>query len=79
MKQREFSSIFKYHVIPTVYNVWQKEQSSRLNEIKGKSIVAASDMLVESPGHNRLCGSGSTLDLDRNIILDTQIIKVQYI
>ena len=26
VKQREFSSIFKNHVIPTVYDVWQKEQ-----------------------------------------------------
>ena len=76
LRQRELSNIFKYHVIPTVYNVWHKEQSSRLNEIDGKSVVVASDMRVVSPGHSGLFGSGSTLDVDRNIILDTQVIKV---
>ena len=76
VKQREFSSILKYYVIPTVYNVWQDEQLSRLNDITGKSIVVASDMRVDSPGHSGLFGSGSTLDMERNIILDTQIVKV---
>ena len=76
LRQRELSSIFKYYVIPTVYNVWRKEQLSRLNEISGKSIVVASDMRVDSPGHSGLFGSGSTLDMDRNIILDTQVVKV---
>ena len=75
VKQREFSSILKYYVIPTVYNVWQDEQLSRLNGITGKSIVVASDMRVDSPGHSGLFGSGSTLDMERNIILDTQIVK----
>ena len=36
----------------------------------------ASDMRVDSPGHSGLFGSGSSLDVDRNKILDTQIIKV---
>ena len=44
----------------------------------GKSIVVASDMRVDSLGHSGLFGSGSTLDMDRNIILDTQVIKVSY-
>ena len=76
VKQQELSNIFKYYAIPTVYNVWQKEQLSRLNEIDGKSVVVASDMRVDSPGHSGLFGSGSTMDMDRNIILDTQVIKV---
>jgi hypothetical protein len=76
VKRRELSNIFKYYAIPTVYNVWQKEQLSRLNEIDGKSVVVASDMRVDSPGHSGLFGSGSTMDMDRNIILDTQVIKV---
>lgn len=76
VRQRELSNIFKYYVIPTVYNVWQKEQSSRLNEIEGSSVIVASDMRVDSPGHSGLFGSGSTLDMERNIILDTQVIKV---
>ena len=36
-------------------------------------------MRVDSPGHSGLPGSGSTLDMGRNIILDTQIIKVMHI
>ena len=31
---------------------------------------------VDSPGHSGLLGSGSTLDVDRNLVLDTQIVQV---
>ena len=76
IKQRELSNLLKFYVIPAVYQVWHREQLSRLNEIRGKAITIASDMRVDSPGHSGLFGSGSTLELDRNIVRDTQIIKV---
>ena len=76
IKQRELSNLLKFYVVPAVYQVWHREQLSRLNEIRGKAITIASDMRVDSPGHSGLFGSGSTLELDRNIVLDTQIIKV---
>jgi hypothetical protein len=79
VKRRELSNILKNYGIPAVYEVWQKEQSARLKEIEGKPVVIASDMRVDSPGHSGLFGSGSTLDMGRNIILDTQIIKVMHI
>ena len=75
-KQRQLSNILKNYAIQAVYNVWRKEQSARLKEIEGKPIVVASDMRVDSAGHTGLFGSGSTLDMERNIILDTQIVKV---
>ena len=52
------------------------EQHKLLEELKGKPIEIASDMRVDSPGHCGLLGAGSTLDVNRGIILDTQIIKV---
>ncbi len=73
VKQRELSNIVKNYVIPAVYSVWQTEQNAQLKEIEGEPIVVASDMHADSPG---LFGSGSTLDMGRNIILDTQVIKV---
>ena len=79
LKQRELSNILKYYTIPAVYNVWNAEQSARLQEAKEERIVIASDVRVDSPGHSGLFGSGSTLDMTRNIILDTQIIKVNFI
>ena len=52
------------------------KRNASLQDIGDEPIVMASDMRVDSPGHSRLFGSGSTLDMGRNIILDTQIIKV---
>ena len=75
-KRREFSNLQGAYVIPAVFNVWKKEQLSLLDGIKDKPICIASDMRVDSPGHSGLIGSGSTLDVDRNVILDTQVIKV---
>ena len=36
----------------------------------------ASDMRVASPGHSGLLGSGSTLDVDRNLVFEIQIVQV---
>ncbi|CAB4002145.1 Hypothetical predicted protein, partial [Paramuricea clavata] len=75
LQQRELSNILKNYVIPAVYEVWQEEQSARLREIQGHEIVIASDMRVDSPGHSGVFGSGSTLNMGRNVVLDTQVIK----
>lgn len=61
IKQRELSNILKAYVIPAVFQVWQREQRSRLDVIKGKAVTIGSDMRVDSPGHCGLLGSGSTL------------------
>ena len=73
VQRRELSNLIKFYGIPAI---WQKEQSARIKEVEGKKIVIASDMCVDSPCHSGLFGSGSTLDMERNIILDTQVIKV---
>ena len=55
--------------------MWRSEQQSLINGIKGKPVVIASDMRVDSRGHSGLLGSGSTFDVERNI-LRTHIIKI---
>lgn len=47
-----------------------------MDAIKGKAVTIASDMRVDSLGHSGLLGSGSTLDLDSNVVLDTHVMKV---
>ena len=47
-----------------------------VQEIKGTSRCIALDMRVDNPGHTGLFGSGSSLDVEKNVVLDTQIIKV---
>lgn len=76
IRQRELSNILKSYVIPAVFQVWKREQRSRLDAVEGKVVTIASDMRVDSPGHSGLLGSGSTMDLERNVVLDTQVIKV---
>ena len=68
IQRREFSNLQQTYVIPAVFNVWKREQLKLLEDIKDKSIIIASDMRVDSPGHSGLLGSGSTLDIDRNVI-----------
>ena len=76
LKQQELSNILKIMWFLQFYEVWKEEQSARLRDIGDESIVMASDMRVDSPGHSGLFGSDRTLDMERNIILDTQVIKV---
>ena len=74
--RREFSRLQSAYVIPAVFNVWGGEKKRLLQKLKGQTCCIASDMRVDSPGHSGLFGSGSSLDVDNNVILDTQIIKV---
>ena len=74
IKRRELSNIQSAYVIAAVVSVWKMEQHKLLDGLKGKLVEIASDMRVDSPGHCGLLGAGSTLDVDRNVILDTQII-----
>lgn len=76
LKRRELSNVQSAYVIPAVINVWKSEQRKQLSEIEGKAIEIASDIRVDSLGHCGLLGAGSTLDPERNVVLDTQIIKV---
>lgn len=70
------SKLQSTYTIPAIFNKWKLEQQSLINEIKGKPVIIASDMRVDSPGHSGLLGSGSSLYVEENVILDTQVVKV---
>jgi hypothetical protein len=76
IKKRGLSNVLKSYVIPATFQVWDRERKTNLAAIKGNTVTIASDMRVDSPGHSGLLGSGSTLDLERKLVLDTQVIKV---
>ena len=72
----QFSTLQSAYAIPAVFNVWGRKKAVLVQEISGTSRCIASDMRVDSPGYLGLFGSGSSLDMEKNVILDTQIIKV---
>lgn len=79
IKQREYSNLQGAYVIPAVYNVWEAHQKEIVGKLSGKTATIASDMRVDSPGHSGLIGAGSSLDVERNLVLDTQIIQVKFL
>ena len=76
IKRGEMSNLQSMYSIPAIFNMWKSEQQSLINGIKDKPVVIASDMHVDSCGHSGLLGSGSTLAVEENVILDTQVVKV---
>ena len=74
--QQAFSTIQSMYAIPAVCNVWHRERDLLLCEVKSPSFCIASDMQINSPRHTGLFGSGSSTDVDKTVILDTQIINV---
>ena len=56
--------------------MWKSEQQSLINGIMDKPVVIASGMHVDSRGHSGLLSTGSTLAIEQNVILDTQVVKV---
>ena len=75
-KRIEMSNLQSTYSIPAIFNMWKSEQQSLINGIKDKTVVIASDMRVDCRGHSGLLGSGSTLAVEQNVILDTQVVKV---
>ena len=78
-KRREFTKLQTAYVVPSVFSVWKKRQHELLQDMTDKTCSIASVMRVDSPGHTGLFGSGSSMDVERNVILDTQVIKVAFI
>ena len=70
------SNLQSTYSIPAIFNMWKSAQQSLINGIKDKPVVIASDMRVDSRGHSGLLGSGRTLAVEQNVILDTQAVKV---
>ena len=73
---RTYNYIQSAYLIPAVSNVWQKHQENNLLACTGRQINLGGDGRCDSPGYCAKYGSYSCMDLDTNMVLDTQLVQV---
>ncbi|XP_071792349.1 uncharacterized protein [Asterias amurensis] len=77
MTQRNFFKHQKQFLLPAVNAVFVSKQRRLIMEIaaEGDPLVIGGDGRADSPGHSAKYGSYTALDLERNKILDIQLVQ----
>ena len=71
-----YNAIQRAYLIPSINAVWEDSQRKYFDFIRGKNLVLGGDARMDSPGHSAKYGSYTLMDLERNKIIDTQLIQV---
>jgi len=68
----------KSYLHPAVERTYRQQQCTLLNEIKseGRDLILGGDGRCDSPGHSAKYGSYSLMDVEKNKILDFQLVQV---
>lgn len=67
----------KEYMLPTINNMWKCHQEQVLSDyVGGSDLVVAGDGRCDSPGHCATYGTYSLMDVNTNLILATNIVKV---
>lgn len=75
--ERTYSSIQSCYLIPTITDIWQIKQLDLITEIQrnGSKVKIGGDARCCTPGHTPKYGSYSIMDLERNKVIDTQLVQ----
>ena len=65
---------------PAVEDTYRHQQSTLLNDIKaeGRELILGGDGRCDSPGHSAKYGSYTVMDVEKNKILDSQLVQVSF-
>nr|XP_034334865.1 uncharacterized protein LOC117692019 [Crassostrea gigas] len=75
---RTYNRLQAYYVVPSATKTWDFEQSQLLTEIKdgaSQDVVVGGDARCDSPGYSAKYGTYTIMDLERNKILDFQLVQ----
>ena len=64
------------YLIPVVVDYWKHAQDVRFTELQGKQLNLGGDGRCDSPGYCAKYGTYTLMDLERNKVLDTQVVQV---
>lgn len=73
---RTFHRHQRCYLHPAVRSVWRDQQSSLLAVVRGSPVVLGGDGRADSMGHSAKFGSYALMDLQRNKVLDVQLVQV---
>lgn len=70
----------KYFLQPAINSVWKRNQSEIISSLKAnsKKLSIGGDGRCHSPGYCAKYGSYTIMDLERGLIVDSQLIQVNF-
>ncbi|XP_053389672.1 uncharacterized protein LOC128552654 [Mercenaria mercenaria] len=75
--ERAFSVYQRIYYVPSVMSVWTSHQARLADTVSkaGRTVKLGGDARCDSPGHTAKYGSYSVMDLEKNKILDCQLVQ----
>ena len=75
--QRTFSKLQKCFLVPAIVDTWRSVQASLLAQVAaGETLVLGGDGRCDSPGFSAKYGSYTMMDLQRQRVIDVQLVQV---
>ena len=73
------SAIRKKYLQPSILKVYKKHQSQLLSEIKKirVGLIIGGDGRCDSPGHSAKYGSYTMMDLEKQAVVDIQLVQIR--
>ena len=71
-----FNKLQKCYLVPAIVETWRTQQSAMLSDIAGHHLVVGGDGRCDSPGFSAKYGSYTVMDLQRQRVIDVQLVQV---
>ncbi|XP_062600016.1 uncharacterized protein LOC134261608 isoform X2 [Saccostrea cucullata] len=74
---RTFMNHQQHYLHPTILSVWKNHQNQYVQQIQdsGQPVRLGGDGRADTPGHCAKFGSYTAMDLDKNIVIDVQLVQ----
>lgn len=80
-EKRTFFSHQRDILQPAIQSVWTQQQAAHIAmlQTEGRPLILGGDGRADSPGHSAKFGTYTTMELEANVVLDLQLVQVQFI
>jgi hypothetical protein len=77
---RTFMDHQKYYLHPSIMAVWKAQQEQYFISVQesGQAVYLGGDGRADTPGHSAKFGSYAVMDLEKNMVVDIQLVQVVY-
>jgi hypothetical protein len=77
---RTFMDHQKYYLHPSIMAVWKAQQEQYFISVQesGQAVYLGGDGRADTPGHSAKFGSYAVMDLEKNMVVDIQLVQVLY-
>jgi solute carrier family 8 (sodium/calcium exchanger) len=78
ISSRTFHRHQRKFLVPAINEVWEQKQQEQMETARadGDPLILGGDGRADSPGHSAKFGTYSTMDLERNKVINVELVQV---